>query len=88
MYIILGMRRKNGEKAALGMFSAMLVGSGQILKGETEKGIKMMLTFYFVIPILLYVILSFSGSIFLITFGFSIIFAVIFWVYNIIDATK
>lgn len=76
------------EKIALGAFSALFIGSGQILKGETEKGLKFMLTFYFGIPILLYVTLSLSGGLFVIVFGVSIIFAVLFWIYNIWDATR
>ncbi|OGC06465.1 hypothetical protein A2526_06020 [candidate division WOR-1 bacterium RIFOXYD2_FULL_36_8] len=75
-------------KLALGFFSAFFVGSGQILKGETEKGLKFMLTFYFGIPTLLYVTLAFSGEVFLIAFGIAIIFIILFWAYNVWDATK
>lgn len=74
------------KRLAQAFISAIFVGGGQILKGDSDKGIKLLLTFYFGIPILLYVILAFSGGLFLIAFGISIIFAVILWVYNIIDA--
>lgn len=59
-----------------------------MLKGEAEKGIKFMLTFYFCLPILLYVTLAFSGGLFLIVLGITVIFAIIFWGYNIWDAAK
>lgn len=75
-------------RIALGFVSAFLVGGGQILKGETEKGLKFLLSFYFGMPMLLYVTLSFSGALFLVIFGVSIIFAIIFWIYNIWDASR
>jgi len=78
----------NKTKIIFGIASALLVGAGQILKGESEKGLKFMLTFYFGLPILLYVNLAFNGGMFLIVFGISAIFAIIFWLYNIWDAAR
>ncbi len=80
--------RLKSEKLALGLFSALIVGAGQILKGETQKGLKFMLTFYFGLPLLLYLTLSFSGGLFLIVFGIAVIFLLLFWAYNIWDAAK
>ena len=76
------------ENIALALFSGLLVGSGQILKGEVEKGLKLMLTFYFGLPLLLYLTLSFSGGLFLLVFGIVVIFCIIFWAYNIWDAAR
>jgi len=76
------------NRVVLAFFSAFLAGSGQILKGETEKGLKIMLTFYFGIPTLLYITLAFSGEIFLMALGISIIFIILFWAYNIWDAAR
>jgi len=69
-------------------FSLLVVGLGQILKGEAEKGLKFMLLFYFALPLLLYFTLAISGALFLVIFGFTTIFAVIFWIYNIWDAYR
>lgn len=74
------------KRLAQAFISAIFVGGGQILKGDSEKGIKLLLTFYFGIPVLLYVTLAFSGGLFLVIFGVTIIFAIILWIYNIIDA--
>ncbi|MBI5701628.1 hypothetical protein HZC34_07315 [Candidatus Saganbacteria bacterium] len=73
---------------ALVIFSALFIGSGQILKGETEKGIKIMLAFYFGVPLILYFTLGISGGLFVIVFGITIIFTVLFWLYNIWDAAR
>lgn len=72
----------------LALCSALVIGLGQILKGDSEKGIKFILTFYVALPAILYITLSFSGSIFLILFGVSIIFSFIFWAVNVLDAAR
>jgi hypothetical protein len=74
------------EKLLLSLVSFFVVGLGQILKGEGEKGLKFILLFYFAIPGILYFSLAISGGIFLVLFGFGIIFTVLFWLYNIFDA--
>ncbi len=76
------------EKVMPGILSALIIGAGQILKGESEKGLKFMLTFYFGVPVLLYILLAFSGSLFLVVFGIAVIFLILFWAYNIWDAVK
>ncbi|HTY13170.1 MAG TPA: hypothetical protein VMD02_03165, partial [Candidatus Omnitrophota bacterium] len=69
-------------------FSFFIVGLGQLVKGDSEKGIKFLLMFYFALPAVIYFSLMVSGAIFLAVFGISTIFAVIFWAYNIFDALK
>ena len=76
------------EKLGLLIFSIFFVGSGQILKGESHKGLQLMLVFYFGIPAILYLTMAFSGSLFLVVFGFSLIFAILLWGYGIWDAVK
>ncbi len=78
----------NKEKVALGFISALVVGGGQILKGDTNKGLKLMLTFYFGLPLLLYMTLGFSGALFLMVLGIAMIFSFLFWAFNIWDATR
>lgn len=68
------------------MLSLFVVGLGQIVKGDAEKGIKYILLFYFVLPVLVYFSLTVSGAAFLVFFGVALIFAIIFWIYNVIDA--
>jgi hypothetical protein len=76
------------ERYFFTLMSFLVVGLGQILKGEGEKGLKFILVFYFTLPLLLYLSLSLSGGLFLMVFGVATIFAVIFWIYNIIDAYR
>jgi len=68
--------------------SFFIVGLGQILKGEGKKGLKLLLTFYFVLPVLIYVSLLINAYLFLLVFGLSVISAIILWVYSIWDALK
>jgi len=68
------------------LLSFLIVGLGQIAKGDAEKGVKFILLFYFALPALIYLSLMISGGVFLLVFGIGIIFAIIFWMYNIIDA--
>ncbi|MFA4905290.1 MAG: hypothetical protein WC645_02180 [Candidatus Margulisiibacteriota bacterium] len=68
------------------LFSLLLVGGGQLFKGQGEKAVKFMLLFYFTLPALLYASLMISGGLFLAVFGVATVFAVMFWMYNIFDA--
>ena len=68
------------------LLSFFIVGLGQAIKGETEKGLKFMLLFYFALPAVIYFALFISGGLFLVVSGVGIIFAAIFWIYNLIDA--
>lgn len=75
--------KKNHLYAILSLF---IVGLGQIIKGDAEKGIKFILLFYFVLPAIVYFSLAISGAVFLVVFGVGLIFAILFWIYNILDA--
>jgi len=79
-------RKEWPEKLFPALLSFFIVGLGQTVKGETEKGVKFMLLFYFALPAVIYFALFISGGIFLIVSGVGIIFAMIFWIYNVIDA--
>lgn len=82
------MKENTWLKVFLALASTFVVGLGQILKGDSEKGIKFLLLFYFALPAIFYFSLLISGAIFLLVFGIGLVFAVIFWGYNIIDAYK
>ena len=83
--IIISMKRKYWLEA---IASFLVVGLGQIIKGEGKKGLKLLLAFYFVLPALIYVSLLINAFLFLVVFGLSLISAVILWVYSIWDALK
>lgn len=68
------------------LLSIFIVGFGQIIKGDTEKGIKYLLWFYLGIPLIIYISLMVNLYLFLGTITMSIIFYPIFWVYNIYEA--
>jgi len=64
----------------------MVVGLGQIIKGEGKKGLLLLLFFYFVLPILVYLSLLINAYLFFFVFSFSLLCGIITWVYNIWDA--
>lgn len=66
--------------------SCLIVGLGQIIKGEGARGLKLMLTFYFFFPIAIYVSLLINGYLFLLTLGLSLVSGIILWAYNVWDA--
>ncbi|MCX5750753.1 MAG: hypothetical protein NT099_03670 [Candidatus Saganbacteria bacterium] len=66
--------------------SALVIGLGQITKGESQRGLKLILWFYVAIPALLVISLYLSGILFLAFFIASIFLYPIFWVYSIYDA--
>ena len=66
--------------------SAAIVGLGQIVKGETNKGVVLLLTFYFFFPSVVYLSLLINAQSFLYVLGFTLIFGIILWFYNIGDA--
>jgi len=66
--------------------SLMVVGLGQIIKGEGKKGLLLLLFFYFVLPILVYLSLLINAYFFFFVFSFSLLCGIITWVYNIWDA--
>lgn len=66
--------------------SVLIVGLGQIIKGESKKGLFLLLSFYFVIPAIVYVPLMFKSYLFIYLFGLAIISGIILWTYSIGDA--
>ena len=68
--------------------SLFIVGLGQILKGDSQKGVLLLLFYYLALPALVYASLAFSGLLFIYILGISIIGGTILWLYNIIDALK
>jgi hypothetical protein len=66
--------------------SVFIVGLGQIIKGESKKGLILLLSFYFVIPAIVYIPLMFKSYLFIYLFGLAIISGIILWIYSIGDA--
>lgn len=66
--------------------SIFVVGLGQILKGEGEKGLKLILVFYFFLPAAVYVSLILNAYLFLIVLGLALMAGIVLWAYNIRDA--
>ena len=60
--------------------------AGQIIKGEGDKGLKMMLIFYFALPSAVYVSLLLNAYLFLLALGTALFSGIILWGYNIWDA--
>ncbi|OGB87618.1 hypothetical protein A3H38_06525 [candidate division WOR-1 bacterium RIFCSPLOWO2_02_FULL_46_20] len=70
-------------EASLSLF---VVGLGQIIKGEGNKGLLLILTFYLTLPAIVLLSLLLVGNSFPYVLGFVIIFAIILWLYSIADA--
>lgn len=68
------------------IFSALVVGLGQILKGRVKKGVLLLLAFYFFLPAAAYVSLIVNPYLFLSVLGFSIISGIMLWTYGVADA--
>lgn len=68
------------------LLSVFVVGLGQIVKGETKKGVILLLAFYFFLPALVYLSLFISAFYFIYALGSSVIFGIILWTYSIGDA--
>jgi len=68
--------------------SGLIVGLGQIVKGEGAKGLFLLLAFYFVLPSLVYLALMFNAYFFLTTLGFCLVGGLALWTYNLLDAYK
>ncbi|MFH1542759.1 MAG: hypothetical protein ABIE84_06715 [bacterium] len=71
-----------------GISSVFVTGLGQIIKGETKKGLLLLLSFYFVLPALVYLSLWLLNSWFLIIFAAVVISAIIIWSYSVWEAFK
>jgi hypothetical protein len=72
----------------LALASGLIVGLGQIIKGEGAKGLRLLLLFYFVLPSLIYLSLMFNAYFFLSTLGFCLVGGLALWTYNVLDAYK
>lgn len=68
--------------------SGLIVGLGQIVKGEGEKGLRLLLVFYFVLPSLVYLTLMFNAYFFLTTLACCLVAGLAVWTYNLLDAYK
>ena len=66
--------------------SFFIVGLGQIIKGESKKGLLLILVFYLGLPALIYFSLLISAYLFLLVLGVALISGIILWVYNVWDA--
>ncbi|MBN3033288.1 MAG: hypothetical protein JW873_04255 [Candidatus Saganbacteria bacterium] len=77
------MRKKHRAAAAA---SFLVVGLGQIIKGDSDKGLKMMLIFYLACPASLYASLLINGYLFLLSLALVIASGLTLWAYNVWDA--
>lgn len=66
--------------------SVFIAGLGQILLGQTNNGIRVMLGFYFLLPGIIYLSLLVPSPIIIFIVSSSIFLAAILWVYSIIGA--
>ena len=66
--------------------SLLVVGLGQIVKKEGDKGLKMMLYFYLGLPTMIYVSLMINGYLFLLVLAFALLSGLVLWLYNVWDA--
>ncbi len=66
--------------------SVLVIGLGQIIKGESKKGVILLLTFYFFLPAIVYISLLINAIYFIYVLGLAIIFGIILWIYSIGDA--
>jgi hypothetical protein len=66
--------------------SVFVVGLGQIFKGESNKGLKLILAFYFVLPALVYLSLAINAYLFLLVLGGALFSGIILWAFNVWDA--
>jgi hypothetical protein len=66
--------------------SLLVVGLGQIIKKQGDKGLKMMLYFYLGLPTMIYVSLLINGYLFLLVLAFALLSGIILWAYNVLDA--
>jgi hypothetical protein len=66
--------------------SLLIVGLGQIIKKESDKGLKMMLFFYLGLPTAIYAALLINGYLFLLVLALALMSGIILWTYNVWDA--
>jgi len=66
--------------------SLLVVGLGQVIKGEGKKGLIMLLNFYLTLPALLYTSLVINETIFMLALPAVVVLSLCLWLYNIFDA--
>ena len=66
--------------------SILVAGSGQILKGEGKRGLKIMIWFYMGLPIIIFGMFMLNPYLFLMAFAAMVVIYPAFWIYNIMDA--
>jgi len=66
--------------------SLFIVGLGQVIKGEGDKGLKLILLFYFALPIAVFLALMFNAYLFLVTLAAALLIGLLTWLFNIWDA--
>ncbi len=66
--------------------SALIVGLGQLIKGDGKKGIILLLIFYFALPAAVYLSLLANARSFPYILGFTFISGIMVWIYNVGDA--
>ncbi|MDD4178732.1 MAG: hypothetical protein PHH14_01610 [Candidatus Margulisbacteria bacterium] len=69
-----------------GLASFLVVGLGQIIKGDGKKGLVMILLFYLAVPSLIYLSLLLYAYLFLAMLGILIAAEIVLWGYNVWDA--
>ncbi len=66
--------------------SALVAGLGQLIKGESKKGLKLMLWFYMGLPIIIFGALLLNAYLFLAVFAFMVVLYPVIWALNVLDA--
>lgn len=66
--------------------SALVVGLGQIIRGETNKGLLLLLTFYFALPAVTYSAFLIKGYLSLYIWAVAVIIGIIIWIYSVGEA--
>jgi hypothetical protein len=79
------MKKKYWREALASFF---VVGFGQLLKGEGEKALRLILFFYFILPSIVYLSLQINGLLFLLVLALAVISGIGTWAYNVFDALK
>ena len=85
--VIINLVAPQRERYLLPAIASILVaGSGQIMKGEGKRGLKMMVWFYMGLPIITVGMFMLNPYVFLMAFAAIVVIYPVFWFYNIVDA--
>lgn len=69
-----------------GLASLLVVGLGQIIQGESKKGLQLILIFYLAIPAAGYASLIINGYLFLLVIGAGSLLGMALWIYSVWEA--